>query len=232
LLVLAGIVVLGWFVFATGKPRPAGGNLIGWWKLDDGGGTTAKDSAPGRPGHDGILAGGPKWVPGRTGGALQFDGNQHVALGTVLEDGYPEITVACWVKHGRSSWENIVERGTWDNPDGIGLLMDYNQTSVSFGHYGALGAVQSKANVQDDQWHHLAGTLRRTGSGYYVYSIYVDGQLDNTATYPDGFAASSLGWAIGSRYDGTWGYHGLVADVRIYDRALFPAEIQAIHREH
>ena len=82
-LVLAGLVVLGWFVLANVKPRPVGQNLIGWWKLDDGGGTTAKDSAPGRPRHDGTLVGGPKWVPGRTGGALQFDGGQHVALAAV-----------------------------------------------------------------------------------------------------------------------------------------------------
>ena len=232
-LALAALVAGGWFVFAKVKPRPVavGGNLIGWWKLDDGAGTTAKDSAPGRPGHDGTLEGGPKWVPGRTGGALQFDGGQHVALGAVLEDGYPELTIACWVKHPRSSWENIVERGVWDQADGIGLLMDYNETSVSFGHYGALGAVQSKTTVQDDQWHHVAGTLHRAGLGY-VYSIYVDGRLDNTATHPDGFTPSTLGWAIGSRHDGSWGYHGLIADVRIYDRALSPAEIQTIYQGH
>ena len=164
---------------------------------------------------------------GLPGGALRFNGNQYVALGNILQQGYPELTIACWVKHGSSQWQNIVERSMWDNPDGIGLMMDYNTTSVSFGHYGA-ASVSSHANVQDDQWHHVAGTLCRSGSDF-IYSIYVDGQLDNTVTNATGLTPTDHGWAIGARYDGTWTYRGLIEDVRIYDRALSPVEIQAIH---
>jgi cytochrome c1 len=73
------------------------------------------------------------------------------------------------VKHGRSQWQTLIERSTWDKSDGIGLMMDYNTTSVSFGHYAIVEA-SSKINVQDDQWHHVAGTMRQNGSDY-VYSI-------------------------------------------------------------
>jgi hypothetical protein len=106
-------------------------------------------------------------------------------------------------------------------------MMDYNETSVSFGHYG-LGDVKSIAKVQDDRWHHVAGTMRQSGSDY-VYSIYVDGKLDNTATNDTGLTPTENGWAIGARYDGTWSYRGLIEDVRIYDRALPAPEIQAIY---
>jgi len=224
--VLAGLGLGGWFGYSKFKNYAAVPNLVGWWKLDDGGGTVAKDSSHAFKGDDGKLVGKPKWAKGKKGGALQLDGNQYVSLGSILQGSYKEITIACWVKHGQSQWQNIVERSVWDKSDGIGLMMDYNSTSVSFGHYGIVCAT-SKANVQDDQWHHVAGTMRQSGSDY-VYSIYVDGKLDNTATNSMGLTPTEHGWAIGARYDGSWGYRGLVEDVRIYDRALSAPEIQAI----
>jgi hypothetical protein len=227
--VLGAIVLGGWFGYAKYNVGKAGQNLIGWWKLDDGGGTVAKDSSHVLNGNDGKLVGGPKWAKGKKGGALRLDGNQYVSLGDIFQGGYKEISIACWVKHGRSQWQNIVERSVWDKPDGIGLMMDYNGTSVTFGHYGIVGA-SSHANVQDDQWHHVAGTMHQSGSDY-VYSIYVDGELDNTATNSTGLAPTEHSWAIGARYDGTWGYRGLVEDVRIYDRALSDSEVRAIYAE-
>ena len=225
-IVLVGLGLAGWFGYSKFNDHPAKPNLVGWWKLDDGSGTVAKDSSHAFKGNDGTLVGDPKWVKGRKGGALQLDGNQYVSLGNILQGSYKEITIACWVKHGSSQWQNIVERSTWDNPDGIGLMMDYNTTSATFGHYGIVGA-SSKATVQDNQWHHVAGTMRQSGSDY-VYSLYVDGKLDNTVTNTTGLTATENGWAIGARYDGTWGYRGLVEDVRIYDRALSASQIQAI----
>ena len=202
---------------------------IGWWKLDAGSGTVARDSSHALMGHDGKLVRGPKWVKGIKGNALRLNGNQYVSLGNIFQDSYTEISIACWVKHGSSQWQNIVERSVWDQPDGIGLMMDYNGTSASFGHYG-LGYVRSEANVQDDRWHHLVGTMRPSGSDY-LYSIYVDGQLDNTLTNPVGLTATSNGWAIGARYDGTWTYRGLIEDVRIFDRALTPAEVRKLYNQ-
>jgi hypothetical protein len=227
--VLAGLVIGGRLVYSKFMLFKAAPNLAGWWKLDDGSGTVASDSSHAFKGNNGKLVGKPKWAKGRKGGALQFNGNQYVSLGNILQGSYKEISIACWVKHAQSQWQNIVERSVWDNPDGIGLLMDYNGTSVTFGHYGIVGA-SSKVNVQDNQWHHVAGTMRQSGSDY-VYSIYVDGKLDNTATNATGLTATRNGWAIGARYDGTWGYRGLIEDVRIYDRALSDSEIQAIYAE-
>lgn len=228
--VLAGIGLGGWLGYSKFKFHQAVPNLVGWWKLDDGSGTTAKDSSHAFKGNQGKLVGKPKWVKGRKGGALQFNGgNQYVSLGDILQGSFQKITIACWVKHGQSQWESIVERSVWDNPDGIGLWMDYNTTSVTFGHYSQ-AEVKSNTNVQDDQWHYVAGTMCQSGSDY-VYSIYVDGKLDNTATNATGLTPTENGWAIGARYDGTWSYRGLVEDVRIYDRALSASEIQAIYTE-
>ena len=106
--------------------------------------------------------------------------------------------------------------------------MDHSGALVDFGHYGA--QIGSKASVQDDCWHHVVGTLSRQGAEF-LYSIYVDGKLDNTATHPEGLAASSDGWAIGARYNGSWSYQGLIQDVRIYDRALKAEEVRSLYEE-
>jgi hypothetical protein len=221
------ILVVSFAIFVF-YPRGMPGQ-IGWWKLDAGSGTVARDSSHALMGHDGKLVRGPKWVKGRKGNALRLNGNQYVSLGNIFQDSYTEISIACWVKHGSSQWQNIVERSVWDQPDGIGLMMDYNRTSATFGHY-SIGEIKSVANVQDDQWHHLVGTMAKSGSDY-IYSIYVDGQLDNAMTNSVGLTATSNGWAIGARYDGTWTYRGLIEDVRIFDRALTPAEVRKLYNQ-
>ena len=226
---LAALITAGWLGYLRIPNFKTVPHLVGWWKLDDGSGTVARDSSHAFKGNDGTLVGDPKWVKGRKGGALQLEGNQYVSLGNILQGGFPEMTIACWVKHGTSQWQNIVERSSWDKSDGIGLMMDYNTNSVSFGHYGIVAAT-SKINVQDNQWHHVAGAMRQSGSDY-IYSIYVDGKLDSTATNAMGLTATENGWAIGARYDGTWTYQGLVEDVRVYDRALSDSEIAAIYAE-
>ena len=48
-------------------------DAIGIWLFDEGRGTVAKDSSPN--GNDGELIAGPKWVEGKFGGALEFDGS-------------------------------------------------------------------------------------------------------------------------------------------------------------
>lgn len=212
------------------KEGDGSAHLIGWWKLDEGLGSVAKDSSL-NP-HDGNLVNGPVWLKdsGQSEGSLQFNGsNQYVSLGKIHQEAFKEISVACWEKHRNvSSLQNILERGIWDSPDGIGLMMSYVTGSVIFGHYR--NWVLSKADVQDDRWHHLVGTMSPSGTEY-LYSIYVDGKLDNTAILPVGLTATSGEWAIGARSDGTWAYQGTIADLRIYDHALSPSEVQSIYGE-
>jgi len=201
---------------------------IGRWKFTETSGTAAKDSSGG---HDGKLINAPKWTRRLKEGALRFSGRrpQCVYLGNILQGNYTGITIACWVKHSRSTWQTIVERGVWNRPDGIGLCMDNNGFNVSFGHYG-LGYVRSKADVQDDRWHQVTGTMSQSGA-QYIYRIYVDGKLDNSATNSVGLPATSGAWTIGARSNGAWPYEGLIGDVRIFDRALTSSQVRKLYNQ-
>jgi Concanavalin A-like lectin/glucanases superfamily/FHA domain len=227
---VAVLLLLAFVIYFAIRLLPSFGNppgQIGWWKLDDGRGAVAKDSSPG--GNNGKLIRAPKWVKGKDGGALQFNGSQRVLLGKIFQDSYDQISIACWIKHSSSGWQSIVERSVWDNPDGIGLWADYSGQGVTFGHYSA-AQVKSQTTVQDDQWHHVVGTMAKSGDSY-VYSVYVDGKLDNTMTNSEGMAATTNPWSIGERYDGSWGYTGLIDDVRIFDHALTASEVRKLYKQ-
>jgi len=74
----------------------ADADLVGLWRLDETSGTIAHDASGN--GHDGTLIGDPKWVPGKIGGALDFDGEEDlVELGAfdVIGSG---ITLAGWIR--------------------------------------------------------------------------------------------------------------------------------------
>jgi hypothetical protein len=59
-------------VLALTIANPASADLVGWWRFDDGSGTTAMDSSGN--GNDGTLNGGAQWTDGQIGSAIQFNG--------------------------------------------------------------------------------------------------------------------------------------------------------------
>ena len=86
-------------VTVTSAPNPGPGgdvtsNLVGYWALDDGAGTTARDSAGS---HTETLMNGPLWTLGKQGPALSFDGvDDAVALGNLDVSGNA-LTIAAWI---------------------------------------------------------------------------------------------------------------------------------------
>ena len=39
--------------------------------------------------------------------------NQYVSLGQIFPDACTGLTLACWIKHPRSSWQEVVGRSIW-----------------------------------------------------------------------------------------------------------------------
>jgi len=60
------------FVLVLGVAGNASAELVAHWTFDEGSGDIAYDSSGN--GNDGTLNGGPVWVVGKIGGALEFDG--------------------------------------------------------------------------------------------------------------------------------------------------------------
>ena len=98
-----GLIFLTSFALVVALVLTSGANaadptLVGWWKLDEGAGTTVADSS-GRGHHGTFAEGTPVWVQGKYGTGLRFDGANKVEIPDHadfhLEDA---VTMACWVK--------------------------------------------------------------------------------------------------------------------------------------
>jgi len=150
-------------------------DLIGWWRLDEGRGNTVADLS--RYGNHGTFVGGPKWVAGKVGGALQFDGaDDYVRCaeragtkpGTYPAELMPAtFTVACWTKLDNFAYfSSFVGNGLDTAEDECGFFM-YNwgwvdDNEKDFGlairTEAAMNYVETPNIYEKDTWYHLAAT--------------------------------------------------------------------------
>jgi hypothetical protein len=205
-------------------------SLVGWWKLDEGMGTTAVDWSGHR--NHGTINGDPQSVAGYDGGALEFDGSgDYVNCGNgpslQIQDA---ITITFWfkVEAFQNTWEAFLSKG--DNSyrasrgggDGDATHLGISGTSVGGGN----GWFNGNVIVTDNQWHHWAGTYDGAEG-----KIYIDGVLDVTSPGTGQINISSYELWIGTNSQNTGRLlHGLMDDVRIYNKALTVEEIQQTMR--
>lgn len=90
-------------------------SAVGIWLFDGGKGDTAKDSSGN--GNSGTLINGPKWVDGKFGDALQFDGVDdyvEVSASKSLEMGKSDLTLSFWFKTKNSKHQRPLTKGAVD----------------------------------------------------------------------------------------------------------------------
>ena len=198
-------------------------NLIGWWKFDEGYGSTALDWSG--HGNDSTLVNKPQWVEGHMDGALELNGSNYVTMNDVADDiTNNDITLSGWVKTTDS-------HGLWlssNTATGNVALWAIDQGQATM-YDGADSSYEGYSNtvVNDNEWHML--TYVRSGSTGF---IYVDGVQENTHPAAYSFSATDR-WSIGMEWDsGTASdfLAGTVDDVRIYDMALTADEVKQLMR--
>ena len=87
--------------------------LQGYWALDEGSGTIARDSSG--KGNTGTLQQGATWAAGKLAGALQLDGvNDHVTIphSSALNIGGRQLTLSAWIRFASTgTWQTAVDQG-------------------------------------------------------------------------------------------------------------------------
>jgi len=206
-----------------------GGNvwadLVGYWKFDEGSGTTAYDSSGN--GLDGTLNGDPQWVEGQLGGALDFDGDDAVEIPhNPLLSITDEITITAWTyMRGNASGElAIVSKGGWAAND---LPYELTETpgGVIFWQFYDDGGRDTCApdSPPVEEWHHLAATYDGQ-----IFKCYIDGELAEEWAYAGTMPENTASVTIGQRSRGGTYFNGMIDEVAIYDRALSEDEIPPI----
>ena len=206
--------------------------IISWWP----GESNAVDIVDG---NTGALLNGATFAPGKIGTAFSLTGGAHVRIADNvnlrLTNG---LTLAAWV-YPSPAGNNYHIFGKWD------VVFDYQksyETWLSGGKFifsvcangdeqlGPHADLVSVKSVPQNQWTHVVATY--DGS---TMKVYVNGQLDNQASFPYGIFPGTNDLAIGAIVGGVpagqylYPFIGLIDEPVIYNRALSAAEIQAIY---
>jgi PKD repeat protein len=200
--------------------------LYGWWKLDEGQGLTAADSSGN--GQHGTLLGnssGPTWTPSDRGTVLSFDGvDDYVDTGTCLTDLAMPFSITVWVRPAGSQSVHADILGNHGEPYvGINLQQDGTKTNAFGFGFGDRRRWQGTgfAQLQTDQWQHVAVVC----DGQQAV-LYVNGQQRSHGPAAGPPAPNpSQNFKIGQGYHSGRYFHGLLGDVRIYRKALQPADV-------
>ncbi len=213
----------------------ASAELVGWWKLDEGSGTTAFDSSGN--GNDGTLEGDPQWVEGQLGEALEGDGSGdyiRVPHSDSL-DISDAVTVALWV-YGGIPPDQVICKGSGGGAwvASYSFRIDDNTSYVrQINFRGRVGtnadAINSASPIPEDEWTHIAITFDISAQGNNQ-KIYINGQLDVESRSENPLSTNTNDLLIGADAygDTRWHWQGIIDDVRIYNEALPEGQIQSI----
>ncbi|GLY98575.1 LamG-like jellyroll fold domain-containing protein [Actinoplanes sp. NBRC 103695] len=197
----------------------------GDWALDEGQGTTAEDSSGN--GGDLTFSGGPRWVPGVSGTALAFDGDDSADSAAPVVDTTKDYSIAAWVTLDElpGNYASAVSQDgrVTESP----FYLQYGQGAFAFSTPGGNRA-RAPMTPALDRWYHLVG-VREHATGQV--RLFVDGALAGTAAAgPDVVSTGPL--AVGrAKYAGnrTDYWSGSIDQVHAYDRALTDAEVAALY---
>lgn len=216
--------------------------LIAWYKLDDGAGTQLADSSGSNILHTDLCgAPYPAWIPGRFGSALAFDATVS-NCGSTEGDGTLRLagawTVTAWVRPASLPVQNdafaLVVKANAASQHNYSLWLDHGFIGSSFGFTTAFH------DVVGTEWHTDAASAVVANTWYFVagtwdtshLTIFVDGAAAGTTTPGADPSATTapFGAALLGRNECCAQYFdGALDDVRIYNRALSPAEIATLY---
>ena len=188
---------------------------------------------------------GDKWVDGKLGKALDFDGvsggggNDNVDLGTanIITGRESAWTICSWVKLDSTSGEansyEVFSRVTDETDPGGALQMFIGEYNVDNNRWGIWtndgGGTNHYANteVETGVFQHICA--ERSGSNVY---FYLNGAADGSTAYTQPSSVAGLTQRLGaSKYSGTINQviDGKIDEVRIYNRALSAAEVTRLY---
>lgn len=178
--------------------------------------------------NDGTNTGADYTASGKFGGAMDFELDNtdyiYAADADSLDLGTGQFTISAWIKlESVSAFQWIAAK------DNGNAETDFLFGVKSTGELWALTAnnvpniVTSTATLSTATWYHVALTQNATH-----LTLYIDGDFEAAATYSGG-NTNGYNLIIGARTYATPANHfdGIIDELRIYKRALSPAEMAA-----
>lgn len=196
--------------------------LVAWWRFAEGSGSETQDGASGS--RDVVQFA--RWVRGAQATGLKFNGcsssvRRAAAQVPPLRDA---MTIEAWVRldSEQDAWCPIVNHLRY--PQGFFFGLD---GGGDLGLHMAVGgkwlACTSSARLPVGEWAHVAATFEKDRG----LSVYVDGQETGRLVALGTMApAKTTDLLIGRHNNHPWVFHGVIDEVKLYNRALGPLEVQ------
>ena len=224
---LAFICLLTDDINAEIKPE----SIAGIWLLDEGQGDTVWDSSPNRNHGKFSDSKGIKWVDGKFGKALEFDGTDYVIIKhSPSLDQNDVITIALWFKgNSIGNYPSLIYKGTVGEPGYWGLheMPDSNLVYVRIDTAGGINQTSGRMdNVVDEEWHHIVFVLDNG-----VVRMFRDGEAlpEIAFNHGDGFGNNDeLGIGSGFYPQDPRALDGVIDEVGIFNLALTLEDVQNI----
>lgn len=222
------------------RSHPLARGLVGWWPLNEGGGTRVADvGSYQNPGAFGNITPSSTsgWSGGPHGRAVRFDGSDdiisvpHSASLALTGD----MSACAWVNvTSVANYRSVLIKGNggagYPAPFQITVGVTYSEISANFGNGSSQATVDSYPDtaVPLNQWTFIAAT--RLGSNVW---LYMNGRMVKAGSI-GAQAVTDAGTAlgIGSRTPGTaYPMLGGIANVRLYNRALSASEVAQLYAD-
>jgi len=202
-------------------------NVIGVWLLDDNGGDTARDSSGNK--NDGTIKGKPKWIDGKFGKALQFDGTSSVEINNPDNFDFTTWTYSFWFQASAGGdFPNLIGR-QFDNTWGWTIHLDPARATFRIRVDTDGGINQFKTvpgQVADGEWHH--GVICQDDSKNKKLTFYFDGVVGE-ATYLGGYKPTGGFLTIGAPCVGAVALaNAAIDDFAIFDTILTEDDILSL----
>ena len=211
-------------------------DAIGVWLFDEGKGEVAKDSSAN--GNHGELIGGPKWVKGKFGQGLEFDG-KGTSVETESADklkGFElgdktDFTATAWFKTDHVG--GFVMSKTLKAADWTGFEVKFSNGMIRTCLQTEPATVCDNrgAGLNNGKWRHVAVVFSRTKGERYVY---IDGEqqgnpinqkvVQGSIDHENGLA---IGVSMGDHRGGSF-FKGIMDQVAIFKGELTKEDIQQV----
>jgi hypothetical protein len=204
---------------------------VGAWLFEEGSGKVARDST--KNGNNGTLMGGPKWVDGKFGKALQFSGaDDYVDAGSGSSLNLSSTgTVAFWfIANEMGRYQGIVSKNDLKDTDRNGY------TVRSQGNNKIVAEIaDASGNILD--WSTTAISI---GTWYFIVyewdgkmaKFYTNGTLEDSQPQTLNPKSDVYNLFIGCEHETngnpTYYFNGIIDEVAIFNVALAEQDIQSL----
>lgn len=205
---------------------PSTKHLIGYWKMNEGEGTTIRDYARNR--HMAMPS--ESWYLNNENKAVVLNGKNYLSIDASDMDIYPadDYAVEFWVRGNKQAGEaqlmQMGEIALWTDAEGALQLTGKGAYNPNSEEQTVLST--SSMNLLDNVWHHVAVNVLRQGTA----AVFVDGKrcLTTSAQNVGGIATNNLLMGVRrltqSAQTATYGYDrnfkGEIDEIRVWNATL------------